>query len=127
MDELSIVGGIVVNGNRIVIPLKFWPELLSLLHDDSHLSTDKCIQWAKGCVYWPNIVDDIKSVVQKCERCLMNCRRNQKESNIPIEIPIVAWKVLATDLFVFNDKTYILVVDLFSRFPVIRKLAGEST
>ena len=35
--------------------------------------------------------------------------------------------MVASDLFVFNDKTFILVVDLFSRFPVIRKLAGEST
>ena len=57
----------------------------------------------------------------------MNCRQNQKEPNIPIEIPIVAWKMIASNLFVFNDKTFILVVDLFSRFPVVRKLAGEST
>ena len=35
--------------------------------------------------------------------------------------------MVASDLFIFNDKTFILVVDLFSRFPVIRKLAGEST
>ena len=57
----------------------------------------------------------------------MNCRQNQKGPNIPIEIPIVTWKMVTSDLFVFNDKTFILVVDLFSRFPVIRKLAGEST
>ena len=43
-DELSIIDGIVVKGNCIVIPLKFCPELLSLLHDDSHLGIDKCIQ-----------------------------------------------------------------------------------
>ena len=30
-DELSIIDGIVVKGNRIVIPTKFQPELLSLL------------------------------------------------------------------------------------------------
>ena len=46
---------------------------------------------------------------------------------MPIEIPIIAWKMVATDLFVFNDKTYNLVIDLFSHFLVIGKLAGEST
>ena len=45
---------------------------------------------------------------------------------IPFDIPIVAWKTVATDLLVFNDKTYILVIDLFSRFPVARQLHGES-
>ena len=109
-DELSIIDGIVVKGNCIVIPLKFHPELLSLLHDDSHLGIDKCIQQAKGSVYWPNISEDIKPIVNKCEKCLANCRHNQKEPFIPIDIPIVAWKTVATDLFVLNDKTYILVV-----------------
>ena len=66
-------------------------------------------------------------MVQHCEKCLMNCRQNQKEPDIPIEIPIVAWKVVASDLLVFNGKTFILVVDLFSRFPVIRRLAGGSS
>ena len=77
----------------------------------------------------PNISEDIKSIVNKCEKCLANCRRNQKEPYIPIDIPIVAWKTtcIATDLFVFNDKTYILMVDLFSHFPVIRQLSGENT
>ena len=43
-DKLSIIDGIVVKGNHIVIPTKFQPELLSLLHNDSHLGIDKCIQ-----------------------------------------------------------------------------------
>ena len=96
-----------------------------MLHD-SHLGIDKCIQWAKGSIYWPNITEDIKSIVNKCEMCLANCRHNQKELYIPIDIPIVAWKTIATDLFMFQDKTYMVAVDLFSRFPVVRQLHGES-
>ena len=90
------------------------------------MGIDKCIQCAKGSIYWPNITEDIKSIINKCEKCLAHCRCNQKESYIPIDIPIVAWKTIATDLFVFQDKTYILIIDLFSRFPVVRQLCGES-
>ena len=68
----------------------------------------------------------MKSIVNKCENCLANCRCNQKELYIPIDIPIIAWKTIATDLFIFNDKTYILLIDLFSCFPVIRQLSGEN-
>ena len=39
----------------------------------------------------------------------------------------MAWKTVATDLFVFQDKAYILIIDLFSHFPVVRQLHGEST
>ena len=60
------------------------------------------------------------------QKCLANCQRNQKEPYIPFDIPIVAWKSIATDLFMFQDKTYMVVVDLFSRFPVVRQLHGES-
>ena len=66
-EELSIIDGIVVKGSHIVIPTKFRPELLSFLHDDSHLGIDKCIQQAKGSIYWPNITEDIKSIVNKCQ------------------------------------------------------------
>ena len=58
---------------------------------------------------------------------MANCRHNQKELYIPIDIPIVAWKTIVRDLFVFQDKTYMVAVDLFSRFPVVRQLCGEST
>ena len=95
--------------------MKFRPELLSLLHDDSHLG-----------VHWPNITEDIKSIVNKCKKCLSNCQRNQKEPYIPFDILIVAWKSIATDLLTFQDKTYMVVVDIFSHFPVVRQLHGES-
>ena len=57
---------------------------------------------------------------------MANCSCNQKEPYIPIDIPIIAWKTVATDLFVFQDKTHMMAVDLFSRFPVVRQWGGES-
>ena len=86
-DELSIVDGIVVKGNHIIIQTKYQPELLSLLHDDSHLGIDKCIQHAKGSIYWPSITEDIKSIVNKCEKCLAHSRCNQEEPCIPNRYP----------------------------------------
>ena len=73
-----------------------------------------------------NISEDIKSIVNKCKTCLANCQRNQKEPYIPFDIPIVAWKSIAIDLFKFQYNAYVVVVDLFSRFPVVRQLHGES-
>ena len=99
-DELIIVDGVVVKSSCIVVPLKFRPELLTMLLN-LHLGIDRCIQRAKGSVYWTGITEDIMSIVNKCEKCLSHSRHNQKELFIPIDIPMVAWKVVATDLFVF--------------------------
>ena len=64
-DELSIVNVIIVKGTRIIIPTKYRPELLSLIHDDSHLGIDTCVLRSKGTVYWPGITEHIKSIVNK--------------------------------------------------------------
>ena len=71
-DELSLLDGVIVKGRRIIIPVKFRPELLSLHHDDSHIGIDKCIQRAKGSVYWPNFSDDIKAIVNKCDNAWLS-------------------------------------------------------
>ena len=77
-------------------------------------------------MYLPNIFDDIKAIVNKCEKCLANCCGNQKEPYVPFDIPTVEWKSIATDLFTFQDKTYVVVLDLFSWFPVVRQLHAET-
>ena len=91
------------------------------------MGIDKCIHHAKGSIYWPSITEDIKSIINKCEKCLAHYRRNQNELYIPIDIPIVAWKTVTTDLFMFQEKTYILIIYLFSGFLVVKQLHGEST
>ena len=39
----------------------------------------------------------------------------------------MAWMTVTTDLFVFQDETFILIIDLFSHFSVVRQLRGENT
>ena len=117
----------MVKGTRIVTPMMFRPEILKLLHEDSHLGIDKCIQRTKESVYWPGISENVKHSVKKCAKCLENCRHNQKEPYISFDIPIIAWKTVATDLFFYDSKCYLLVIDFFARFPVVRLLPNETT
>ena len=39
-------------------------------------------------------------------------------------IPLQPWSKLATDLFYFEDASYLLIVDYTSRFPVVHKLSS---
>ena len=40
---------------------------------------------------------------------------------------MVPWTLVEMDLFTHNDHSYLLVVDVTSRFPVVRNLTRETT
>ena len=50
-----------------------------------------------------------------------------KEKIVHHDIPLRPWKVLGTDIFHFNNKNYLCIVDYHSKFPVVKRLEGLST
>ena len=78
-------------------------------------------------VYWPGINKDIGTLIKSCEKCQEHSRRNPKDPVLSREIPLVPWTLLEMDLFTCNDHTFLLVVDVTSRFPVVRILSNETT
>ncbi|XP_063963288.1 uncharacterized protein K02A2.6-like [Lytechinus pictus] len=40
----------------------------------------------------------------------------------PHDIPTRPWQVIATDLFHLDGKEYLLVADIYSKFPIVKKL-----
>ena len=49
-----------------------------------------------------------------------------KEKIIHHDIPLRPWEVLGADVFHFNNKNYLCIVDYYSKFPIIKKLEGLS-
>ena len=43
------------------------------------------------------------------------------------DIPLRPWEVLGADVFHFNNKNYLCIVDYHSKFPVIKRMEGLST
>ena len=125
-DELSILDGLILKGTRIIIPKSCQDELLMKLHE-GHFGVDRTKLRARDSVYWPNINRDIESLVKTCKKCQEFPRRNNKDPVLPRELPLVAWTLLKLDLFTCDNSTFLLIVDVTSRFPVVRILSSEST
>jgi Integrase core domain. len=70
----------------------------------------------KGILFWPKLWDDIKMTCQNCSTCLKYSKNNQKEPLIPHNLPSHPWEKVGVDLFHFNNKKYLLVVDYYSKF-----------
>ena len=77
-------------------------------------------------IYWPGINKDIKILVKTCDVCQENSQRNNKDPVLAREIPIFPWTLLEMDLFMMDDHSFLLVVDVTSQFPVIRILNNET-
>ena len=125
-DELSILDGLVLKGTRIIIPKQCQEDVLDKLHE-GHFGVDHTKLQARDSIYWPHINKDIEALIKSCEKCQEFLCRNAKDPILPREIPLVPWTLLEMDLFTCDDHTFLLVVDVTSRFPVVRILSNETT
>ena len=123
---MSVLDGLVLKDSHIVIPESCRDEIFDQLHE-GHFGSDRTKLWARDSVYWPNINKDIECLVKTCNLCQEHSCRNNKDPAIPRDIPIQAWSMVQTDLFMLDGQSFILVVDVTSRFPVVRILKNEMT
>ena len=122
-DELTVADGLVLKGTRIVIPESLQPDVLKQLHY-AHQGAEKCKLRAKGSVFWANINRDIEELVKSCPPCQHHQKLNVKEPLLPHDVPQKPWHTLGSDIFHWNNANYLLVVDYYSKFPVVKKLTN---
>ena len=123
-DDLAHQKGLLLKGDRIVIPLALQKEILNKLHQ-SHQGITKSRARART-VWWPGLSGDIKSFVMNCSVCAQ-LRTNPTEPLISSELPECSWQKVACDLFNFNNAVYLLVIDYFSRWIEIALLDKGTT
>ena len=110
-----------IKGSRIVIPVSMRNQVLQAIHL-GHQGENRCILRARESVFWPGISTDIRQMVKDCDLCNKNQPVQPKLPIMQPDLPARLWEKLGTDFFEFNGKKYLMVVDHYSRFPVIRLL-----
>ena len=126
--ELTIEDGLVLKGTRIIIPDKKREEILKLILE-GYLGLNRCKMRAKETMYWPGMNEQLEQLILNCQLCLKYSRSKDKITpNMALghEIPSVPWSKVATDIFHFNSKSYLFVVDYTSRFPIVREIKSMS-
>ena len=115
----------MLKGTRIIIPNDCRDDVLDKVHE-GHFGIERTKLRARDTVYWLQINHDIETLVKSCDKCQEFSKRNNRDPDIPREIPLVPWSLLEMDLFTMDDSTFLLVVDVTSRFPVVRILSSET-
>jgi hypothetical protein len=113
--ELTCEDGLILKGERIVIPMSERRKVMNNLHI-SHLGREGTLAKAREYVYWPKMNEEIKQIISVCDVCIRVRSQQQKEPLQLQEVPSRAWAVVSSDLFELNNRIYIIVVDHYSNF-----------
>ena len=120
-DDLAVIDGIVMNGRCIIIPKVSKQQRLDQLHVN-HMGIKKKKLLACKSIYWVNINNDIENYVKNYSTCLEFQQMQPREKNIHFDIPMRPWNVIGADMFQFNNKNYLCIVDYHSKFPVVKRM-----
>ncbi|GCB72887.1 hypothetical protein scyTo_0002237 [Scyliorhinus torazame] len=122
-DDLTVVEGILLKLNRIVIPQSMRAMVLGQLHE-GHLGVEKCRRRPREAVYWPGISQDIANTVLNCPTFHMFQPAQPKATLQQHEIVTSLWSKVGVDLFHAKGRDYILLVDYFPSYPEVMKLSN---
>ena len=120
-DELSERDGVLIRGDRIVIPYSCRQDILGKIHD-GHQGIEKCRERARSCVWWPGMSTDIKAMVQRCRHCIEKAPTQKKEPLIPSVLPQYPFQKVGVDLCENRGEKYMILVDYYSRYIEIAQL-----
>ncbi|KAF6022082.1 hypothetical protein EB796_019610 [Bugula neritina] len=117
--------GLLLYDQRLVIPSNLRLKLLDRIHQ-AHQGIVKCQARARRAIWWPGMSKQIKEMVQGCRQCRINSP-TPVEPLQPSTLPSKPWIKLGADLFEFQKKNYLLVVDYHSRYIEVRRLDSLSS
>ena len=118
--ELSVQNGLLLSGCRIVVPTAMKQDILEKLHT-GHLGIVKCRERARQSVWWPGLSTQLVQMIKNCRECCKQ-RCQPAEPLITSELPELPFQKIGTDLFEWEKRTYLLVVDYYSRYIEIALL-----
>ncbi|CAC5389777.1 unnamed protein product [Mytilus coruscus] len=114
-EEIHEAQGLVFKGEKIVVPFALRKEMLQRIHE-GHQGIERCKNRARDVLFWPAMSKQIEDVVQSCDICRRFQNSNAKEPMIKAELPSRPWEKVATDVFDFKNRQYLLIVDYYSKF-----------
>ena len=94
--------------------------MLDRIHT-GHQGITKCRERARQSIWWPGLSKQLEEMVKCCTECCKT-QTQRFEPLIPSCLPELPWQKIGTDLFEWNQNTYLLIVDYYSHFIEISRL-----
>ena len=125
-QEISKEDGLLYKNQRLIVPHSERLETLKVLHL-GYYAVDKMQLMALESVNWPGINKDILKQYQSCKTCIKHSKSQRYEPLQSHPTPELPWHTVATDLFEIKNTNYLLLVDYYSKFPILNKLGSTTS
>ena len=125
-DELVVQDGLILRGDRVVIPKALRNEMIEDLHA-AHQGIESSLRRARESIFWPNMNSEVKDYISRCEICLTYAPHQQKEPLLSYEVPDCPWAKIAADLFQFENKDYLATIDYYSNFFEVDRMYSTTS
>jgi transposase InsO family protein len=119
-DSMSVEDGLILKGEALVIPQGQRERTLKSLHK-SHQGVTKTQLLARNMVFWPGYSSQIEDMIKGCRTCMQYQPQQAATPLVPTPAPSRPWQIVATDLFDFGGRTYLVVGDHYSKMHMVRK------
>ena len=119
-NDLTANDGVILYKNRLLIPKALRQEVLLLLHS-AHQGVTRMNARAEISVFWPGITIDITKVRLACSTCNRIAPSQPSAPPAIIEFPSYPFQKVCADFFCFKGIAYLVVVDRYSHWPIIKR------
>ena len=126
IQKISEEDGLLYKNQRLIVPHSERLETLKVLYL-GHYAVDKMQLRALKTVCWPGIKTDIPKQYQSCKTCIKHSKSQRCEPLQSHPTPELPWHMVATDLFEIKNSKYLLLVDYYSRFPILHRLGSTTS
>ncbi len=125
-SELTVEGGCLLWGTRVIIPQRLRESMLQELHRD-HLGIVRMKSVARSYVWWSGLDRDLEQLARSCRPCQVV---KQTPPTVPLHPwvwPAHPWQRIHIDYAgPFLGKHYLLVVDAHSKWPEIFEMKSTT-
>ena len=91
------------------------------------LAIGSCLKKAREFIFWVNYSKDIQEAVEKCSLCQEQQNVLTTNQRYVSEVPPHPWHTLGSDLFYHKWLDFLVVVDYFSKFLIVRKIPNSTS
>ena len=126
-EELSVFEGVILLGNRIVVPQSLRKPILKLAHE-THQGIVKTKQFLRARFFWPGMDQAVEDTIKGCSACVLNQPLNKYTPLQTTPLPRGPWVKGAVDLVGPIDGKYILTyINYYSSYPEACVLKEKSS
>ena len=102
-DELTVQDGVILRGDRIVLPSSLRHDLKVKVHAGHH-GIKSCLRHARDLISWPGMFNEIRAFVESCDTCATCCARQPEQPLLTHEVPSRPWQKVGADVFSISGR-----------------------